>query len=61
VPRGFSNDHPAADFLKMRQFLAGRELPSAFATSPRFYRTTVETFRRVAPLTNFLNEALVGR
>jgi uncharacterized protein (TIGR02453 family) len=60
VPRGFPSDHEAADLLKMRQFLAGREFPSSFATSPRFYTATVETFRRVAPLITFLNEPLLG-
>src|SRR5882724_9414521 len=39
VPRGFPKDHDAAEFLKYRQFLAGRELPAAAATSPKFYGT----------------------
>src|SRR5262245_5685899 len=59
VPRGFPKDHPAAEFLKFRQFLAGKELPASFATNPRFYQEVVHVFRHVAPLTRFLNEALV--
>src|SRR4051812_21878345 len=39
VPRGFPKDHQAAEFLKFRQFLAGREFPPALAASPRFYST----------------------
>ena len=58
VPRGFAADHPAADYLRFRQFLAGRELPPGFATSPRFYTEVVNVFRQVAPLTRFLNEPL---
>jgi uncharacterized protein (TIGR02453 family) len=61
VPRGFPRDHEAAEFLKYRQFLAGRELPPAFAVSPRFYPTLLAVFRRVAPLARFLNEPLLGR
>jgi uncharacterized protein (TIGR02453 family) len=61
VPRGFPADHEAAEYLKFRQFLAGRELPPAVATSPRFYSTILSTFRLVAPLARFLNEPLVGR
>jgi uncharacterized protein (TIGR02453 family) len=61
VPRGFPRDHEAADYLRFRQFLAGRELPPAFATSPRFYSALVTTFRQVAPLINFLNEPLLNR
>ena len=60
VPRGFPKDHEAAEYLKFRQFLAGRELPAAFATSPAFYATLLNVFRQVAPLTRFLNEPLLG-
>ncbi len=60
VPRGFPRDHEAAEYLKHRQFLAGREYPAAFATSPRFYRGVLDVFRRVAPLTQFLNEPLIA-
>jgi uncharacterized protein (TIGR02453 family) len=59
VPRGFPRDHDAAEYLRYRQFLAGRELPGSFATSPRFYNWIVKVFRQVAPLVRFLNEPLV--
>jgi uncharacterized protein (TIGR02453 family) len=58
VPRGFAKDHDAAEYLKFRQFLAGREFEPAFATSPRFYAGLLTVFRRVAPLMRFLNEPL---
>jgi uncharacterized protein (TIGR02453 family) len=61
VPRGFPRDHPAAVYLRYRQFLAGREFPAAFATSPRFYKGVVNVFRQVAPLARFLNEPLIAR
>jgi hypothetical protein len=61
VPHGFARDHPAARFLKYRQFLAGREFPAAFATSQGFYAGVLTVFRHVAPLTTFLNEALLER
>jgi uncharacterized protein (TIGR02453 family) len=59
VPAGFPKDHPAAGYLKYRQFLAGREFPAAFATSPRFYPTLLALFREIAPLCAFLNEPLL--
>jgi uncharacterized protein (TIGR02453 family) len=59
VPRGFPQDHPAAEYLKYRQFLVGRELPGSFATSPSFYSTLIAVFRRVVPFVRFLNEPLV--
>ncbi|PYR46218.1 MAG: hypothetical protein DMF89_22760 [Acidobacteria bacterium] len=60
VPRGFASDHEAAEFLKHRQFLAGREFPATFACSPRFYAGLVSVFRHLAPLTTFLNEPLLN-
>jgi len=60
VPRGFAPDHPAAVFLKYKQFLAGCERPADFATDPRFYRTLLEAFKTLAPLVEFLNEPLVA-
>jgi uncharacterized protein (TIGR02453 family) len=60
VPRGFPKDHAAAEYLKYRQFLAGRELPPSFACSPKFYPTLVTVFRQVAPLARFLNEPLLN-
>jgi uncharacterized protein (TIGR02453 family) len=59
VPRGFPKDHEAAEYLKYRQFLAGRELPASFATRPSFYSTLVAVFRQVVPLVRFLNEPLL--
>jgi uncharacterized protein (TIGR02453 family) len=60
VPRGFAKDHVAAEYLKFRQFLAGRQFEPAFAVSPRFYAGLLGVFRRVAPLMRFLNEPLVN-
>jgi uncharacterized protein (TIGR02453 family) len=58
VPRGFPKDHDAAQYLRFRQFLAGREFQPTFATSPRFYSGLLAVFRRVTPLLRFLNEPL---
>lgn len=60
MPKGFGPSHPAARFLKMKQFLVWREFPAAFATTPRFYGTLLEVFRAAAPFVRFLNEPLLG-
>jgi uncharacterized protein (DUF2461 family) len=60
VPRGFPKDHNAVEYLKYRQFLAGREFAPSFATAPRFYDGLLGVFRRIAPLMRFLNEPLIG-
>jgi uncharacterized protein (TIGR02453 family) len=61
VPRGFAKDHPAAEFLKHRQFLVGREFPATFASSPGFYPGILKVFKTIAPLVTFLNEPLKRR
>lgn len=61
VPRGFPKDHPAADYLRFRQFLAGTERPAAFAHNPGFYRELLAVFRQLAPLVQFLNQPLTSR
>jgi uncharacterized protein (TIGR02453 family) len=61
APRGFPSDHPAVEYLKHRQFLAGAEYPATFATSPKFYSGVLNVFRQVAPLTMFLSEPLLQR
>ena len=59
VPRGFAKDHPAAEYVKFRQFIAGADFPPALATSPKFYKTLLTVFREVTPLTRFLNAPLL--
>jgi uncharacterized protein (TIGR02453 family) len=59
IPRGFRADDPAADYLKHRSFLAGREFPPEFATTAEFYPTLLATFRALMPIVRFLNEPLV--
>lgn len=59
VPRGFPADHPAGEYLRYKQFLAGRTLEPAVATTPRFYKTVVETFRGMLPFIRFLNDPIV--
>lgn len=60
VPRGYPPDHPAAEYLKLKQFIFGKDYPAAFAVSPAFYATVVRQFRRMAPVIEFLNEPLVA-
>ena len=59
VPRGYPAGHPAADFLKFRQFYGGAEFPASLACSREFYPTLVATFKALMPLVRFLNEPLV--
>jgi uncharacterized protein (TIGR02453 family) len=61
VPRGFAKDHPAAAYLRHKQWLGFREEPAGFATRPDFYKQLVATMKALTPLVTFLNEPLVER
>jgi len=58
IPKGFDADDPAAEYLKLRQFLAGTERPAGFATRPRFYSSLRRLFEQLAPFVRFLNQSL---
>lgn len=60
VPAGYAKDHPAAEYLRFRQFLAGREFEPEFALGSRFYTGVLTVFRAVAPLIRFLNTPLAA-
>ena len=60
MPRGYLKDHPAAHYLRFKQFLAGKEYKAEFATSARFYPELLRIFRAVAPLVRFLNAPLLA-
>lgn len=59
VPVGYCADHPAAEYLKHKQWYAGCEFKADFACSPRFYPTLLECFRTLLPFDRFLNTPLV--
>jgi uncharacterized protein (TIGR02453 family) len=60
VPRGYPADHAAAQYLKLKQFIFGKDYPAAFAVSPAFYGTVVRQFERMVPVVRYLNEPLVA-
>jgi uncharacterized protein (TIGR02453 family) len=60
APKGYAVTHPAIEYLRFKQFFAGRELEPGLATTDRFYSELLRTFRVVAPLVQFLNTALLA-
>jgi len=61
VPKGYPCDHPAADLLRMKQYLLYVELPPTLATTPALYTEVVKHFRAMAPFMEFLNAPLRGK
>ncbi len=58
VPKGFAPDHPAADLLVHKQFLAGTYLDPAVAETPMLYSQLVKVFKTMMPFLRFLNTPL---
>jgi uncharacterized protein (TIGR02453 family) len=61
VPRGFAADHPAAEYLKMKDFVVLKVFPATLATTPRFYSTLVGIFETIAPMIRLINEPLIAQ
>ena len=58
VPKGFDKDHPAADLLVYKQFLAMNQSPPGIAETPKLYTELLKCFRAMMPLLRFLNAPL---
>ncbi len=58
VPPGYPPDHPFADDLKLKDFVAGASPDDDAATRPRFIDDVAELFRALAPFMRFLCRAL---
>jgi uncharacterized protein (TIGR02453 family) len=61
VPKGYPCDHPAADLLRMKQYLLYVELPPDLGTTPALYTEVVKHFRAMTPFVEFLNAPLRGK
>jgi uncharacterized protein (TIGR02453 family) len=60
LPKGYCSDHPAADLLRLKQYLLYVELPPDLATTPAVYTEVVKHFRAMTPFVEFLNAPLRG-
>jgi uncharacterized protein (TIGR02453 family) len=61
VPKGFDSAHPAADLIKMKQWLYWVELDLKLATSPKLLPEIVKRFRAMAPVVGMLNASLAAK
>lgn len=56
IPKGHNKDHPAADLLKMKQFLCGVTLKPEASLEKRFVKTAVDAFKTMTPFVRWLFE-----
>ncbi len=58
VPQGFEKDNPAADYLKLKSFIAMRKISEKELGSSALLQIASESFDALQPFINFLNKAL---
>ncbi len=58
MPRGFSDDHPGAEWLRYQSFTIGRSLSDREVLAPRLAAGLERDFRLMLPLVRWLNGAL---
>jgi uncharacterized protein (TIGR02453 family) len=58
VPREFSPDHPAAEWLKLQSFTAAAPIEPNVVTSPRVVERLCRDFELLVPLVRWLNGVL---
>jgi uncharacterized protein (DUF2461 family) len=60
-PKGFDPAHPAAEFIKMKDWVLEVRLEAELATTPRLHGAIVERFRAMTPVLQYLNRPLLVR
>ena len=57
-PRGFDPNHELIEDIKRRNFAVGAGIPNSIVTSNELLPTVVDTFKRIAPMIDYLCAAL---
>lgn len=60
-PKGFDPAHPAAEYIKMKDWVLDVRLDANLATTSQLHGAIVERFRAMTPLLEYLNRPLLLR
>ncbi len=58
APKGYDEDNPAIEFLKMKSFVATRLFTDSELQDKNFVKTLVKTFENAKPFTDFINRSM---
>lgn len=58
VPQGFEKDNPAADYLKLKSWIAMQSLKDSDLTSKDLVKKTLTAFETLQPMVQFINRAI---
>lgn len=59
APKGYEKDHTGIEYLKLKSFIAGREVPDKEVLATNFLPETAKGFKTLKPLLDFLNRSLL--
>lgn len=57
VPKGYDKENPAGEFLKLKSFVATKNIPDEDLLSPKFSAEIIVAFKALMPLLKFMNRA----
>lgn len=60
MPKGYERDNPAADYLRLKSFIAEKKFADEDLTKSSLHKKTVATFEALQPLLNFINRTIEG-
>lgn len=55
APKGYPSDHPQIELLKMKSFLAMKQVPDDQVLAPDYFEQVISGFKAMKPLNDFLN------
>lgn len=58
VPQGFEADNPAAEYLKLKSWIAMREIKDSDLSSKELVKKSLEAFETLLPLVRFVNRTM---
>lgn len=57
VPKGYEKDNPAADFLRMKSFVATKNIADIDLTIPTLTNEVIQSYKALLPLIKFINRS----
>jgi uncharacterized protein (TIGR02453 family) len=58
MPKGYEKDHPAADYLKLKSFIAETHISDEELTKGTLHKKTIAAFEALQPLLGFINRTI---
>lgn len=58
IPKGYEKDNPASEFLRLKSFVATKNIPDSIINTPALYKELTDAFKALMPVVKFLNRSL---